>query len=145
MVLAKTTVTIPCIDISKTWKYALLGGLLALPFTAFEAWQSPENVTLEMAGRKRTCGLSRQAPRREQYRHRSPSRARRWFAVTLGAGRTAPDDPNYSTVVQYRQYRRNTNRPFIIVAGSIEGPCRWQFIDAVLKTEQVLHTSVGGT
>ncbi|MFC6974492.1 DUF5518 domain-containing protein [Halomicroarcula sp. GCM10025709] len=36
------------LDISKTWKYALLGGLLALPFTAFEAWQSPENMTLEM-------------------------------------------------------------------------------------------------
>lgn len=36
------------LDISKTWKYALLGGLLALPFTAFDAWQSAESVTLEM-------------------------------------------------------------------------------------------------
>ncbi|MFC7029284.1 DUF5518 domain-containing protein [Halomicroarcula sp. GCM10025324] len=36
------------LDISKTWKYALIGGLLALPFTAFDAWQSPENITLEM-------------------------------------------------------------------------------------------------
>jgi hypothetical protein len=31
---------------TETWTYALLGGLLALPFTALEAWRSPENVTL---------------------------------------------------------------------------------------------------
>lgn len=31
-----------------TWKYALVGGLLALPFTALGAWRSPEQVSLEM-------------------------------------------------------------------------------------------------
>ncbi|MDS0284515.1 DUF5518 domain-containing protein [Haloarcula onubensis] len=36
------------LNIPKTWKFALLGGLLAFPFTAFEAWQSPENIMLEM-------------------------------------------------------------------------------------------------
>ena len=35
-------------NISKTWKYALIGGLFALPFTVFDAWQSTESVTLEM-------------------------------------------------------------------------------------------------
>jgi hypothetical protein len=36
------------LDISKTWKYALLGGLLVLPFTAFEAWRSTESMMFEM-------------------------------------------------------------------------------------------------
>ncbi|MBX0325429.1 DUF5518 domain-containing protein [Halomicroarcula sp. F13] len=36
------------LDLSKTWKYAMIGGVLAAPFTALEAWQSPENMTLEM-------------------------------------------------------------------------------------------------
>lgn len=31
---------------TETWKYALLGGLLALPFTTLAAWRSPENVSL---------------------------------------------------------------------------------------------------
>ena len=35
-------------DISETWKYALIGGLLALPFTILEVWQSPENLTFEI-------------------------------------------------------------------------------------------------
>ncbi|WP_338742423.1 DUF5518 domain-containing protein [Haloplanus salilacus] len=30
------------------WKYALVGGVLALPFTALEAWRSPEDMTLGM-------------------------------------------------------------------------------------------------
>lgn len=33
---------------TKSWKYALIGGLLALPFTALEVWRSPESITLEM-------------------------------------------------------------------------------------------------
>lgn len=33
---------------TETWKYALIGGLVALPFTALEAWQSPENISLGM-------------------------------------------------------------------------------------------------
>jgi hypothetical protein len=33
---------------TESWKYALIGGLLALPFTALEAWRSPENITLGM-------------------------------------------------------------------------------------------------
>jgi len=36
------------LDILETWKYALIGGLVALPFTALDAWQSTESVTLEM-------------------------------------------------------------------------------------------------
>jgi len=31
---------------TETWKYALVGGLLALPFTALEAWRSPEEMML---------------------------------------------------------------------------------------------------
>ena len=31
---------------TETWKYALIGGLLALPFTALAAWRSPENISL---------------------------------------------------------------------------------------------------
>ena len=33
---------------TETWKYALIGGLLALPFTALAAWQSSENISLGM-------------------------------------------------------------------------------------------------
>ncbi len=29
------------------WTYALVGGLLALPFTVLEVWRSPENITLK--------------------------------------------------------------------------------------------------
>jgi hypothetical protein len=36
------------LQLTKMWKYALIGGLLAVPFTAIEAWQSPENMTLGM-------------------------------------------------------------------------------------------------
>ena len=36
------------LQLTETWKYAFIGGLLALPFTALEAWRSPENMTLEM-------------------------------------------------------------------------------------------------
>ena len=35
-------------QLTETWKYALTGGLLALPFTALEAWRSPENMALGM-------------------------------------------------------------------------------------------------
>ena len=31
---------------TETWKYALVGGLLALPFTVLAAWRSPENISL---------------------------------------------------------------------------------------------------
>jgi hypothetical protein len=34
------------LQLTETWTYALVGGLLALPFTALEAWRSPENITL---------------------------------------------------------------------------------------------------
>ena len=34
------------LQLTETWMYALVGGLLALPFTAVEVWQSPENITL---------------------------------------------------------------------------------------------------
>ncbi len=34
------------LQLIETWMYALVGGLLALPFTAVEVWQSPENITL---------------------------------------------------------------------------------------------------
>jgi len=33
---------------TETWKHALIGGLLALPFTALAAWRSPENISLGM-------------------------------------------------------------------------------------------------
>jgi hypothetical protein len=33
---------------TETWKYALVGGLLALPFTVLAAWRSPENISLGM-------------------------------------------------------------------------------------------------
>jgi hypothetical protein len=33
---------------AETWKYALVGGGLALPFTALEALETPENMTLGM-------------------------------------------------------------------------------------------------
>jgi len=36
------------LQLTETWKYAFIGGLLALPFTALEAWRSPENITLGM-------------------------------------------------------------------------------------------------
>jgi len=35
-------------QLTETWRYALVGGLLALPFTALEAWRSPERMALEM-------------------------------------------------------------------------------------------------
>ena len=34
------------LQLTETWEYALIGGLLALPFTALDVWRSPENVTL---------------------------------------------------------------------------------------------------
>ena len=34
------------LQLTEMWKYALIGGLLAVPFTALEAWRSPENVAL---------------------------------------------------------------------------------------------------
>ncbi len=34
------------LQLTEAWKYALIGGLLALPFTVFEVWRSPENVML---------------------------------------------------------------------------------------------------
>ena len=36
------------LQLTETWTYALIGGLLALPFTALEAWRSPERMALEM-------------------------------------------------------------------------------------------------
>ena len=36
------------LQLTESWKYALIGGLLALPFTALEVWRSPENIVLEM-------------------------------------------------------------------------------------------------
>jgi hypothetical protein len=36
------------LQLTESWKYALIGGLLALPFTALEVWRSPGNVVLEM-------------------------------------------------------------------------------------------------
>lgn len=36
------------LQLTESWKYALIGGLLALPFTALEVWQSSENIVLEM-------------------------------------------------------------------------------------------------
>ena len=35
-------------QMTETRKYALIGGLLALPFTMLEAWRSPENIALGM-------------------------------------------------------------------------------------------------
>lgn len=32
--------------LTESWKYALVGGLLALPFTTLEVWRSPENMRL---------------------------------------------------------------------------------------------------
>jgi hypothetical protein len=32
--------------LTETWTYALVGGLLALPFITLEVWRSPENITL---------------------------------------------------------------------------------------------------
>jgi len=34
------------LQLTETWTYALGGGLLALPFTALNAWRSPERITL---------------------------------------------------------------------------------------------------
>jgi len=34
------------LQLTETWKYALIGGLLALPFTALDAWRSPEQIML---------------------------------------------------------------------------------------------------
>ncbi|AXG08139.1 hypothetical protein DU500_12300 [Haloplanus rubicundus] len=34
------------LQLTETWTYALVGGLLALPFTALEVWRSPENIAL---------------------------------------------------------------------------------------------------
>lgn len=36
------------LQLTETWKYALISGLLALPFTALEVWRSPENLSLGM-------------------------------------------------------------------------------------------------
>lgn len=36
------------LQLTESWKYALIGGLLALPFTMLEVWRSPENIVLEM-------------------------------------------------------------------------------------------------
>ena len=36
------------LQLTESWKSALIGGLLALPFTALEVWRSPENIVLEM-------------------------------------------------------------------------------------------------
>jgi hypothetical protein len=36
------------LQLTETWKYALIGGLLVVPFTALEAWRSPENMALGM-------------------------------------------------------------------------------------------------
>jgi hypothetical protein len=33
---------------TESWKYAFVGGFLALPFTALEVWRSPESIALEM-------------------------------------------------------------------------------------------------
>lgn len=35
-------------QLNDVWEFALIGGLLAVPFTAFEAWQSPENMKIGM-------------------------------------------------------------------------------------------------
>ena len=37
------------LQLTEMWTHALLGGLLALPFTALSAWRSPENLTLGAA------------------------------------------------------------------------------------------------
>uniref|UniRef100_UPI002630F116 DUF5518 domain-containing protein n=1 Tax=Haloplanus sp. TaxID=1961696 RepID=UPI002630F116 len=34
------------LQLTETWTYGLVGGLLALPFTALEVWHSPESITL---------------------------------------------------------------------------------------------------
>ena len=34
------------LQLTETWTYALVGGLLAFPFTALEVWRSPERITL---------------------------------------------------------------------------------------------------
>jgi hypothetical protein len=34
------------LQLTEAWTYGLVGGLLALPFTALEVWRSPENITL---------------------------------------------------------------------------------------------------
>jgi hypothetical protein len=34
------------LQLTETWTYGLVGGLLALPFTALEVWRSPERITL---------------------------------------------------------------------------------------------------
>ena len=39
-------VRIGSLQLTETWTYALVGGLLALPFTALEVWRSPERITL---------------------------------------------------------------------------------------------------
>lgn len=36
------------LQLTASWKYALIGGLLALPFTILEVWRSPENIILNM-------------------------------------------------------------------------------------------------
>lgn len=36
------------LQLTEMWKYALIGGLLAVPFTALEVWRSPENIRLGM-------------------------------------------------------------------------------------------------
>jgi hypothetical protein len=34
------------LQLTETWTYGLVGGLLAFPFTALEVWRSPERITL---------------------------------------------------------------------------------------------------
>jgi hypothetical protein len=36
------------LQLTESWKYALIGGVLALPFTVLKVVQSPESITLEM-------------------------------------------------------------------------------------------------
>lgn len=36
------------LQLTETWKYALVGGLLALPFSILQAWRATENVSLGM-------------------------------------------------------------------------------------------------
>jgi hypothetical protein len=42
----RAVVRIGPFQLTETWTYALVGGLLALPFTALEVWRSPESITL---------------------------------------------------------------------------------------------------
>jgi hypothetical protein len=39
-------VRVGLLELTETWTYALVGGLLALPFTALDVWRSPEHIPL---------------------------------------------------------------------------------------------------